>query len=63
MYLYPLRMRRYQCWACIIGMRRSGAFGGGLECLFRDVGVLKNLDVSDGDVLAMIMKYDGRMCR
>ena len=42
-------------------MRSSGAFGGGLECLFRDVGVLKNLEVSDGDVLAMVIKYDGRM--
>ena len=62
-YLYPLRMRRYQCCACIIGMRRSGACGGGLVCLCRDEGVLKNLYVSDGDVLAMEKKYDGRMCR
>ena len=29
-------------------MRMSGACGGGLVYLFRDVGVLKNLEVSDG---------------
>ena len=62
-YLYPLRMRRYQCCACIIGMRRNGACGGGLVCLRRDEGVLKNLDVFNGDVLDMEKKYDGRTCR
>ena len=31
--------------------------------LFRDVGMLKNLEVSDGDVLAIVVNYDGRMYR
>ena len=51
-----MRTIRYQCDHLITGMRRKGAWGGGLECRLRDVGVLKNLDVPAGSICASVAK-------
>ena len=63
MYLWCVRIRRYQ-WAPVpIGMISNGARGGGLYHLCRRLLLLKNFAVSSGYKRACVENYVGVKCR